>query len=224
MNILAFETATDQAVVALWCWDGRSLVAPSGPEARHGRGLVPAVRDLLERAGVGLAELDGIAVGTGPGSFTGLRVGLMAAKTLAFAMGKPLIGLDTLEVIARNAPADACRVAVAVDAQRGDFSAAEFHREGPGGGLVCVAATHVVPGASWLEGLPEGTVVFGPGLRKWGLPLPAGLRRGELSWDHPQGHALLEAARAAWSSGRRDDFWQLEPVYARQSAAEEKHG
>ncbi len=100
--------------------------AESDPARRHGRGLIPAIAALLALEGLAVADLDAVAVGLGPGSYTGLRIGLTAAKTLAYAAGKPLVPLDSLEAIARNAPDDARQVVVAVDAQRGDAYLAEF--------------------------------------------------------------------------------------------------
>src|SRR4051794_8320527 len=97
MNLLALDTSTPVAAVALARGDGDVLVAPSDPDPRHGRALLPMVRDLLARSGLALRDLDVLAVGLGPGSYTGLRIGLTAAKTLAYATGVPLIGLDSLE-------------------------------------------------------------------------------------------------------------------------------
>ncbi len=119
---------------------------------------------MLKAEGLTVADLGAIAVGLGPGSYTGLRIGLTAAKCLAFAAGKPLIGLDSLEAIARNAPEDCLQVAVAIDAQRGDAYVARFAREAPDLPLLRIDETRVEALEPWAAGLKPGTLVLGPGL------------------------------------------------------------
>lgn len=98
--ILAFDTATTVAVVALGGADG-GVVAESAWTAgyRHGEELLARVDALLAGAGVALAGLGGIVVGTGPGAFTGLRVGLATAKGLAHGLGIPLVGVPTRQAL-----------------------------------------------------------------------------------------------------------------------------
>jgi tRNA threonylcarbamoyladenosine biosynthesis protein TsaB len=222
MNLLALDTSTPLAAVALAGTDGVVHVAPSDPGPRHGRALIPAVRDLLARAGLALRDLDALAVGLGPGSYTGLRIGLTAAKTLAYALGKPLIGLDSLEAVARNAPAEALRIAVVADAQRGDLYAADFARSNPGDPPVRLAPTRIEPAALWIAHLAPGTCVLGPGLARLPSPLPASIHAPGSELDRPHGTRLIELAHEAWLRGQRDDPWFLEPVYLRRSAAEDQ--
>jgi tRNA threonylcarbamoyladenosine biosynthesis protein TsaB len=94
--VLALDTALRRAVVALAAPDGR-LLASNAWEAgyRHGEELLPRLRALLERQGVAMADVDGIVVGTGPGAFTGLRVGIATAKALAHGLGRPIVGVST---------------------------------------------------------------------------------------------------------------------------------
>jgi tRNA threonylcarbamoyladenosine biosynthesis protein TsaB len=218
-NLLGLETATRRAAVAV-ARGAKIFVSEPDPNRRHGQGLLPAVRDLLHQAGLAAADLDAIAVGRGPGSFTGLRVGVTAAKTLAYALDKPLVGLDSLELIAQNAPAQARRVAVVADAQRGDVFAADFARDRPAGPLRRVAPTRVEPRDCWLDHLTEGVWVLGPDLEPLVARLPPFVVAApELGW--PQGRGLIDLARAAFQAGRHEDFWFLEPVYLRRSAAEE---
>lgn len=109
MLILAFDTATSVASSAL-VRDGTVLGERTGRPAA----VLADVDALLREAGVEPAELDGIAVGTGPGSFTGLRMGLASGRALAFALGRPLAGVSTLDALAAGAPG---AVAV-IDARR----------------------------------------------------------------------------------------------------------
>lgn len=222
MNVLAIDTSTMRAAVASMGAEGRVWTIEPEEARKHASGLVPAMREALRRAGLQVAQLDGLAVGLGPGSFTGLRVGVAAAKTLAFATGVPLVGLDSLEVLARGAPRDALRVRVVGDAQRGDVFAAEFGREQPGGELRRIGPTRIEPREVWVAGLEEGDVVLGPGLERLGTPLPS-LVRSDPAWNNPGGQALMETAKRALSQGRRDDPVTLEPIYLRRSAAEEKN-
>lgn len=98
MLILAFDTATDVATSAL-VWDGEVL----GERRSRPLTVLEDVDALLRRGGVRDSQLEGIAVGTGPGSFTGLRMGLATARALAFALGLPVAGVSTLDVLATGA-------------------------------------------------------------------------------------------------------------------------
>ncbi len=225
MILLAIDTSTPRAALALD--PGPSgpgpIVAPApvDPAGRHGRGLIPAIRDLLLAAGLRPGDLGGVAVGLGPGSYTGLRIGLTAAKTIAYAGGIPLYPLDSLEAIARSGPHDAAQLAVVVDAQRGDGYVAEFARDRPGDPLRRLGPTRVEPLAPWALGLAPGTLVLGPGLDRLALPWPPSLARGTLDHGHPDPLALLGLAREAVLAGRSADPFPLEPVYLRRSAAED---
>ena len=117
MNILALDTSTKHFSLA---------VAKDGKTLRHrsillkkvlSDSIMPAIQDILKKAGLTLAKLDGFAVGLGPGSFTSLRVGLATVKGLAFALKKPVVGISSLDVLALNVKEDG-QVCVISDAKR----------------------------------------------------------------------------------------------------------
>ena len=98
--ILAFDTATSHAVVAVGDADGRPMAVRTWDAGhRHGDDLLPAIRAALDETGIALADVGAIVVGTGPGAFTGLRVGLATAKALARALDRPLLGISTAEAL-----------------------------------------------------------------------------------------------------------------------------
>ena len=99
MLIVAFDTATDVATSAL-VWDGEVL----GEQSSRPLTVLEDLDALLRRGGVRHTQVEGIVVGTGPGSFTGLRMGLVTARTLAFAWGAGLAGVSTLAALAAGAP------------------------------------------------------------------------------------------------------------------------
>src|SRR5262245_60749509 len=99
---------------------------------RHARDLAPALKELLAEQGWRAAELDAVIVSQGPGSYTGLRVGIMSAQTIAYATGCAIAGVGTFGAIARQAPAEALRLAVVADAQQENIYTQEFSRSAAG--------------------------------------------------------------------------------------------
>ncbi|MGP0066692.1 MAG: tRNA (adenosine(37)-N6)-threonylcarbamoyltransferase complex dimerization subunit type 1 TsaB [Isosphaeraceae bacterium] len=222
MNLLVLDTSTERAAVALAT--ATEFFGMKTPETvrRHGRDLIPQIGSLLEAAGLRAKDLDAIAVGVGPGSYTGLRVGVTAAKTLGYASGAELVALDSLQAIGRNAPEDALRVSVIADAQRGDIYVADLDRPASDSPWVPRGETHVEPMADWLARLDPGVFVLGPALESPRIlaSLPEGLAAPAVFRNYPEGRRLIELAREVWATGRRDDPWLLEPRYLRRSAAE----
>jgi tRNA threonylcarbamoyladenosine biosynthesis protein TsaB len=115
--LLAFDTATPAVTVAVH--DGSQVLAESTQVdvMRHGELLAPAIEKVLARAGIDRGDLTGIAVGVGPGPFTGLRVGLVTARMLGAVLDVPVCGVCTLDVLAAESPV-AGRFVVATDARR----------------------------------------------------------------------------------------------------------
>jgi tRNA threonylcarbamoyladenosine biosynthesis protein TsaB len=133
MRLLAIETATSAQSVALFEED--RLLADISYEANAHKGglLLPAVDRLLKQAGLAAKDLGAVAVSVGPGSFTGLRVGLATAKGLALGTGAMLVGVPTLEVLAEGYAVPDVTICALLDARRGEVFMALFRRVGAGG-------------------------------------------------------------------------------------------
>ena len=146
MVVLAIETSSTQGSVALWR-EGRVLAERSIAQGlRHGALLFVELRGIHEEAGLRPADVGLIAVSQGPGSYTGIRIGLTAARTAAYVLGKPLVGVPSLDVLAHNAPREAERVAALLDAKRGEVYCGLYARSSGGG--------TGIPSASLRAGLP----------------------------------------------------------------------
>src|SRR5450631_4512833 len=134
MRVLAIDTALEACAAAVLDTDRLSFAAhESLPMARgHAEALIPLIARVLDRAGLTFSEIDRIAVTTGPGSFTGLRVGISAARGIALAAGKPAVGLSTLAAFAAPfiAADDTLPVVVAIDPRHDHVYCQVF---GPGG-------------------------------------------------------------------------------------------
>lgn len=224
MNYLVLDTSTDGATVGARSGAGEVIAATIDVPRRHGRDLVPLLRETLKQAGVRPTDLDVVAVGLGPGSFTGLRIGLAAAKTLAYVAGAAILGIDSLEAVAANAPAEALSVSAIADAQRGEIFTADFARDTPGGSLSRTTPTRIESLIAWKARIEPGTFVIGPGVDSPRIrpALPEGIVVADSAHNRPHATGLLALAVLAWEQGRRDDVWTIEPHYLRRSAAEEK--
>jgi tRNA threonylcarbamoyladenosine biosynthesis protein TsaB len=220
LRILALESSGMSGEVALL--EGDQVVCQQALAAgeRTAQSLAPGVQAALDAAGWSPRDVELVAVTIGPGSFTGLRVGVTMAKTFAYAIGCEVLGVDTLQVIASQAPlAPGRQLWSVLDGQRGQLFAAKFaagekHWQQ-------VAAAHIIDADAWLASLGAGDLVTGSGLKRL-LPklAPDSVISQEL-WE-PQAATLGGLAWRDYQAGRRDDVWKLAPVYLRASAAEEK--
>jgi tRNA threonylcarbamoyladenosine biosynthesis protein TsaB len=194
-------------------------------DRRSAQTLIPAMAYVLSAAGRMSADVSLVAVTVGPGSFTGLRVGVTAAKSFAYATGCECLGVDTLEVIAEQAPrneASAAEIQAVLDAQRKELYLARFRIDGCE--LVRLEENRIVPVERWLADLVPGTVVTGSGINRLVDRLPAGVVAIDPRLREPQAATVGRLAWRQYQAGRRDDLWKLAPKYLRLSAAEEKVG
>ena len=216
--LLAVETATAAPSLALW--RGDALVAERRTDAGRAtaEALLPALDALLADAGVALGEVAGFAVSIGPGSFTGLRIGVATVKGLAFGTPRPAVAVSTLAALARHAPGPE-PVAAVLDARRGEVYAAGFERGAPAAWL----PEGVVEIGALARALPAGCRVVGEGAA---LCEPA-LRGAEVAFAHPPypettaRHVAALGARA-WAQGGAIAAADLVPRYWRRAEAEVK--
>ena len=133
MNLLGLDTSTAATAACLLRCDGEAFEAiPTASDLTtppaHARELMPALARMVAEAGLGFGDLDALAVGIGPGTFTGLRIGIATARALAAARGLPLHPVSSLAALARGA--DAPLVLAAIDARRGEIFAALHDESG----------------------------------------------------------------------------------------------
>jgi tRNA threonylcarbamoyladenosine biosynthesis protein TsaB len=219
MRIVAIETSGRFGSVAALTGEGSdvSLVSQStlGGDQRTAQALAPALHELLEQIGWTPSSIQLVAVTVGPGSFTGLRIGVTTAKTICYAVGAEVIGVNTLAAMAAQAPKESLPLWTILDAQREELFVAKFHDGSLG-------ATAIVARDSWLAQLQPGDRVCGPPLRSLGALLPPGVIMVPIDCWQPMAAAVGHVGWQGYRSGRRDDVWQLLPQYYRASAAEEK--
>jgi tRNA threonylcarbamoyladenosine biosynthesis protein TsaB len=218
---LALETAGLYGSIAVGeaSPDGVALIAaaPLPRDARSAQTLAPAVRATLERGGWEPATITTVAVSVGPGSFTGLRVGVVTAKTLAYALGAAVIGVDTLDALADAAPAPdgAGDLWAVLDAQRGELFTARYERDGDR--WERTGENRRLARTALLEIASEDDLIVGP----LAETIAAGAGLKTLAAE-PGADAVLRVAWRAWRAGAADNAFALAPRYHRASAAEEK--
>jgi len=222
MRILALETTDKTGSVAVAEDANVLLELELEQNQRSAQSLAPGIDAALKQAGWKPTDVQLTAVTVGPGSFTGLRVGVTTAKVFAYAVGAEVLGIDTLEAIAEAAPADVMALQVVMDAQRGDVVMRSFCRGVSCKRLEPVAPQELLPIDLWLDQLVAGTVVSGPVLSRLVDRLPTGVVPLDPRQWAPRASQVARLAAQHYAAGRRDDLWRLAPIYLRRAAAEEK--
>ncbi|MBI3458099.1 MAG: tRNA (adenosine(37)-N6)-threonylcarbamoyltransferase complex dimerization subunit type 1 TsaB [Candidatus Rokubacteria bacterium] len=226
MRVLAVETSTLTGAVALLTGDTVVAEWRLSIAVTHSERLLSAVDHLLTAAGLGLSDIDALAVAVGPGSFTGLRIGVSTMKSLAFATGKPLVAVPTLDALAWSLPFAAYPVCPILDAKKGEVYTALYRTEA--GRLERLWEYRALAPERLAEALVEevrGPVVFlGDGVAPFAQVL-----RGVLGGDArlappgqrlPSAIAVADLARGALERGETADPASLVPIYIRRSEAE----
>lgn len=219
-RLLIVETSCRTGQVAVALGEDLRGLRRLDEARRHARDLAPAVSELLAEQGWRPRDVKAVIVSRGPGSYTGLRVGIMSAKTFAYATGCALLAVDTFAALALQAPAPIARVDVLADAQQDKIYVQPFVRESAG--WQPLADLMIRPFADWLAAREPSAAVTGPGLHKWALRLPPDVPVIEPSLWEPQPASLLRIGLSRYRAGERDDPWTLEPLYLRPSSAEEQ--
>lgn len=221
MKLLTFDTSTTTCSVALT--DGDRLMGEYllSLEKTVSPRLLACVDAILREAGLTVADLDGIGVAAGPGSFTGLRVGIATAKGLALAAGKPVAGFSSLAMLAMNIPWGECRVCPMFDARKKEVYTALYDcRDLP----VPVIADCVVPPAAFLEGIDEATIFVGEGALAYRELIIARLgekaRFAPVTLHQPRASQGALLVREAFRRGEGIHPAALVPRYIRPSEAE----
>jgi tRNA threonylcarbamoyladenosine biosynthesis protein TsaB len=220
MRILALETSTREASVALLENGAVAATTVLNAGQRSAQSLAPSLEQQLRCTGWSPQDVSLVAVGRGPGSFTGLRVGVTTAKVFAYAVGAEVLGIDTLQVVAAQCDAAASTISAVIDAHRNQLFCARF---APAALPQVVSPTQIMGIDDWLRSLEIDQLVTGPGLARLTGRLPDTVKFEDPSQWIPRATTVGRLAWQHWEAGVRHDMWQLKPHYHRLSAAEEKH-
>ncbi len=225
MLVLSLDTSTPTGSVALLEGDevlGRAWAEVKG---KHGEHLIETLAACLEAAGRTLADVELLAVGIGPGSFTGVRVGVATVKGLALSRGLPLVGVVSLAAIARGTRARDGAVAPIVHAHRGEVYAA-LYTCGEDGPMERLAPFHALPveAAARLRQAADGRALLavGDGYRRFEEALGPALGPHETApetSDLPSAEAVAREGLRRFRTHGPDDTARLEPLYVRPSDA-----
>jgi tRNA threonylcarbamoyladenosine biosynthesis protein TsaB len=224
--ILALDSSTDACSVALYA-NGELSSAFELAAKSHTQRLLPMVDELLNVRGYSLSDLDAIAFGRGPGSFTGLRICMGIVQGLAFGANLPVIPVSTLEAMAlgyyRANPSSVQPVLVALDARMNEVYWCAYE---PVGDQVNALAAEAVIKPELLAGdgnlpvFPQGFIGVGPG---WHYPAMQSLAPQSMLIDtHPRAEEMALIAARLWAEGAAINVLDAEPVYLRDSISWQK--
>lgn len=224
MRILALDTASESGSVAVA--DGGDLLAEITAARRetHSRYLMKLIDRALRLSGLSIKEIDGFAVTRGPGSFTGLRIGISTVKGLAWVTQKPIVGISSLSALAVQAGPTSRLICPMLDARNHEVYFGRYRFAG--GRLKCELEDHAASPAAAIGGIGEPCLFIGDGAQRYREMITDSL--GEralfaLSFQHTlRATAIWHLSRFEFSENRTDIAATLVPRYLRKSYAELK--
>ncbi len=219
MNVVGIETSGLTGSIAV-CEDntviGKKIY---GKDLSHGKEIVSSLESIFNEIKWNPNDIDLIAVSIGPGSYTGLRIGVTCAKALAYGLGKPVIDVPTLDVLVENIKDDNAKtICPVIDAKRKSVYACIYDRDRK------ITDYLITSPHSLIEMLPESTLIFGDGI----APYKEVFTQKELIILPDEELGIPDAANVArlglerYEQGMRCEINSLVPLYLRRSEAEEK--
>lgn len=222
MRLLAIDTATPICGVALAHSGSVEAAISLDIGQTHTRTVMDAIISIMRFCGIDLSEIDGFAVTQGPGSFTGLRIGISTVKGLATAMDRPMTGVSTLEALASQAHTDSELICPMIDARRGEVYWTLFRRQN--GQLAALLPEQVGPAEKAAEQIHASCCFIGNGAVAYRQTLePLVHMHGHWASDDENRLGPTAVARIGWrlfQSGQSVDPAVFAPVYLRKSDAE----
>lgn len=212
MQLLAISTSGPVATAALLC-EGAVLDVRAGAGGAHSETLLPAVDALLDAQGLSIADIDLFAADVGPGSFTGVRIGVSTANAMAAARSKPVIGISSLEALAYGLPGRVCPL---LDARNGNCYAA-CYQDG-----LCLTPPCSMETERFLHNLCDADVTFVGDVEAFAALLASYAPQSQALNAHVSAQGIALAAWAAYLRG--ETAREIMPLYLRPSQAERLHG
>jgi tRNA threonylcarbamoyladenosine biosynthesis protein TsaB len=222
MRLLAVDTSTLSCGVAVADEEGLLSESLFTSRQTHSRHLLGMVEETLSRSGLALSDMDGFAVTRGPGSFTGLRIGMSVVKGLAEVVGKPVAGISTLAALARGAVLAGKPILAMLDARKGEVYAALYAPDGKGGVTELLSPEAVKPEAL-LSRIDGEVLCIGTGAVAYAEAIQEAL--GERVVFAPEYNTIRPCVVAnlgfdAFQGSEEAEAGALTPLYLRKSDAE----
>lgn len=222
MRILAVDTATRGCGVAVTDGDRLAAEMTSNRKETHSRHLMGMIDAVLRSAGMAAADVDGFAVTRGPGSFTGLRIGISTVKGMASALGKPVAGISGLEALVRQFPYSPHLICPILDARKGEVYSARYRMTDAG--ITEIMGARAVPPTDAVSGIDGCCVFVGDGALLYRDLISQTL--GDSALFAPPGFHTLRASMIAFlakprlEKGDSECLSAFTPRYIRKSDAE----
>lgn len=213
MKILAIDTTTKFLTLAVYD-NGRVAEYNLETGNKLSSLLVPTIERALEALGLNPCDIDYFAAGIGPGSFTGIRLGLSAIKGFSFALRKPVIGVATLDLLAMNAPLSDKRIIAAIDAKRGLVYSCVYKYKA--GRLVKLTSYSLLKKNDFYRNIKSQSVMLGDALNLYQEDIKNSI--GEVSfldkdcW-YPKAHNIIALALRKIGQGKPRDNYKINPIY-----------
>lgn len=221
VRILALETSSDRVSSAILEHQRVITQANLDVPRQAARWLTSAIADQLTLTGWSPADIQLVAVTSGPGSFTGLRIGVTTAKTFAYATHADILVINTLDVVAAQAKHWEGTLETIIDAQRQQVFTCQYIRRADGTIQRC-SEVQIVDNSQWLANLVRDRWITGSGLQRLESQLPKNIHVVDPNYWKPTAATVGQLANQDYAEGRRDDLWKITPTYFRRSAAEER--